>query len=452
MPELGVLELAPQFAESIGLPADQAAALLERMATAFRATWAKGHAVRFEELGVLGPAEPLQTQDGESCLTGLAENPLQADEAARASKALQDLVKQAVTSGKAISVEGIGTWRCRRGKAKVVKDPQRGHRLIEPGTPEILFEPDPAAVVPGQPSIAFVPADSVRQAVSAQPAANVMVVLGTGDDAFPKLLQYYFRQAGWNVQHQSSVVSAIQELDPDGTHLVIVDADLPNYQQLSQALKCSRTTSLVPLLVLFPNGANLDAPTEFMVCGDEHVVQPFEVKKLLNIADAELVRASEEEVIFEQQVLFQFPTDDRSLDRANEFGHQLFEISGLREEGQVALSAAFREALGNAAQHGNRYRRDKKIEVLYLLDREKITCMVKDMGQGFNHERYVKKGRAGDAILAARERHKEGKLGGLGIMLMLRCVDKIEYNDIGNAVTLTKFLRAPEKPAGEGMA
>jgi len=31
-------------------------------------------------------------------------------------------------------------------------------------------------------------------------------------------------------------------------------------------------------------------------------------------------------------------------------------------------------------------------------------------------------------------------LGGLGIMLMLKCVDKLEYNDKGNVITLTKFL------------
>ena len=45
------------------------------------------------------------------------------------------------------------------------------------------------------------------------------------------------------------------------------------------------------------------------------------------------------------------------------------------------------------------------------------------------------------ARAAARERHEQGRPGGLGIMLMLRCVDRIEYNDIGNQITLTKMLK-----------
>ncbi|MDQ7781029.1 MAG: ATP-binding protein, partial [Planctomycetota bacterium] len=134
-------------------------------------------------------------------------------------------------------------------------------------------------------------------------------------------------------------------------------------------------------------------------------------------------------------------------ERANEFAHKLFEVSGLKEEDVVAMAAAIREAIGNACQHGNRYRRDKKVECLYLLDKEKVTVMVKDQGQGFDHQKYVKRGMSGNSLHAARERHKEGKLGGLGIMLMLKCTDKLEYNDIGNSITLTKYVRKQEQPA-----
>ena len=42
------------------------------------------------------------------------------------------------------------------------------------------------------------------------------------------------------------------------------------------------------------------------------------------------------------------------------------------------------------------------------------------------------------ADLAARERYLAGGMGGLGIMLMIRCVDLVEYNDKGNRIILTK--------------
>ncbi|MGE3852865.1 MAG: hypothetical protein AB7K09_14070 [Planctomycetota bacterium] len=47
----------------------------------------------------------------------------------------------------------------------------------------------------------------------------------------------------------------------------------------------------------------------------------------------------------------------------------------------------------------------------------------------------------------ARKRHQEGKLGGLGIMLILKCTDRIEYNESGNQLTEYKYLpgHAPKK-------
>ena len=45
------------------------------------------------------------------------------------------------------------------------------------------------------------------------------------------------------------------------------------------------------------------------------------------------------------------------------------------------------------------------------------------------------------AVDAARERHAEGRLGGLGIKLILQCTDKLEYNELGNELRMTKNLR-----------
>jgi serine/threonine-protein kinase RsbW len=178
--------------------------------------------------------------------------------------------------------------------------------------------------------------------------------------------------------------------------------------------------------------------------GDENLPQPFEFRQLLDTADAEIMRAAEEELIFLQQLNIHLPTDEPSIEKVIDTVHKLLESSGLNEEGQVAMSAAFREAVVNAAQHGNKYKRDRKIEVQYLLDSEKITTVVKDQGNGFNHEQFVKSGSTRDAISAARERHAQGRMGGLGIMLMLRCCDRLEYNQQGNQLTLTKFLKPQE--------
>jgi anti-sigma regulatory factor (Ser/Thr protein kinase)/nucleoid DNA-binding protein len=366
------------------------------------------------------------------------------DNAGAMLQGVMQAVQKLVLAEKDVVTDSFGTFRVRKERAKIVKDPKHGHKMLSGSKRFFAFDPGP--VFAGRTPTVMV-AESWAKAVQTQRVATVLAVVPE-KDFFVDCIVYYFNKAGWKTNVATSVAEGQRILEDGGVYLVILDSSVKDYQKMAEAVKTNRATAHVPLVTVFPANTNLDSPKQFMVCGDAHVPQPFEVKKLFNTCDDELIRSSEEEVIFEQQVLFQFPTEDGSIERANEFGHVLFEASGLSEESRVAIAAAFREAIGNAAQHGNKYRRDKKIEILYLLDKEKITCMVKDQGQGFDHEKYVKKGKAGDALGAARERHKEGKLGGLGIMLMLKCCDRLEYNDVGNAVTLTKFL----KSAGDSAA
>ncbi|MGQ0614384.1 MAG: hypothetical protein ACT4PV_11660, partial [Planctomycetaceae bacterium] len=53
-------------------------------------------------------------------------------------------------------------------------------------------------------------------------------------------------------------------------------------------------------------------------------------------------------------------------------------------------------------------------------------------------------GRAGCLVVAPAP-PMSGGVGGLGIYLMERCADRLEYNDRGNRVTITKL-----RGAGEG--
>ena len=115
--------------------------------------------------------------------------------------------------------------------------------------------------------------------------------------------------------------------------------------------------------------------------------------------------------------------------------------SGLGEESASALAVAFREAIDNANRHGNKSNPKRSIDVQYLVDREKVTIAVTDEGDGFDTEIYLSRGVSGNPVEAARERNLTGGAGGLGIMLMLKCVDKLEYNYAGNKITLSKYIR-----------
>ena len=371
-----------------------------------------------------------QVADRASCSAGEAEALL---------AEFVNVLRNRLLGGEKILLDDFVTLRIADEKAKIVTDETSGQKIISPARKVISFATAQGLSDSLGGSVAFSPEEGLKNRIASLKSSAILLAVPEAD-FFARTIEYHFERAGWRV-HTCTSYSEAQDLMTDGeTYLCIIDHNLPDSQRLLESIKSNIDTSLVPCIQMMPRGSDKRKTSSFRICGDEMVIEPFEVKALLTKAEAELARRAEEEVIFRQEVLFQFPTTDADIDRANEFGADLFEASGLDDEGQVALCAAFREAVGNAAQHGNRHRADLSIEVLYLLDNEKITAAITDQGKGFEHRMYTDRGEGGDALAAARERHQEGRLGGLGIMLMMKCVDKIEYNESGNALTLTKKL------------
>lgn len=354
--------------------------------------------------------------------------------------ALLEEAKKQLLDGKRVVLDDLGALEVKFERPQIEKQP-KGHRLIKPAMSQLHFASSKAIQTPaGEGKVIFTPSDDFKKKVEAFKEASIMLVVPERD-FFVKTLEYYFESAGWDIEVFTKIPDALQKIESSKAYLVILDALFEDHQKFCYALKMRRETNAVPLILLYPSEQAQKILPDVSIVGDDNLPQPFEFRQLLDLADSEIIRAAEEELIFDQQLNIHLPTDEPSIEKVIDTCHKLMEASGLNEEGQVAMSAAFREGVINAAQHGNKYKRDKKIEVQYLLDREKITLVVKDQGPGFNHEQYVKSGATRDAISAARERHQQGRMGGLGIMLMLRCCDRLEYAPQGNQITLTKFLK-----------
>ncbi|MBI4568860.1 MAG: ATP-binding protein [Planctomycetes bacterium] len=445
-------QVVSALAEKLGAPADRVGALFDAMLSAMRAALAEGADVSMLGLAKMRGA----AAEGASALVIPSDDLAArmaagagggASEAAGVQREALDFLRIKLLKGDRIFIADFFSVQIVEEKARIVRDELSGRRTIAPARNRISFGvADAVKAACGGAAVAFLPSKTLKEEIERLKTASILVVAPV-KDFFVETIEYHFRRAGWDVQISTSLEESRRAVQGGKVYLVILDMAVEGAKRFVEDLKTTIATSLVPLILMHPKGVNIEQPEEFRVAGNEQVVQPFEVKQLLSVAEAELARASEEETIFRQEVVMQFPTEDTNIDRANELAARLFEKSGLDEEGQVALCAAFREAVGNAGQHGNRHRRDKMIEVLFLLDREKITCAVTDAGAGFDHRSYVVRGKNGNAVAAARERHAKGAMGGLGIMLMLKCCDGLEYNDVGNVVTLTKYLDPARREA-----
>lgn len=355
-----------------------------------------------------------------------------------------DVVQRELFSGKRIVLDGVGSFEGKFIKPYVERA-YGGHKMVRPPSFNITFHPITAG------KVTFIPDESIKNRANQYREASVMLVMPQ-IDFFVETLVYYFQRAGWRAEPMTTVEECLEKIRTGNTYLLVVDATVPDYQRLCYEVKGRIGSASIPLIVIYSDEVDLYQPKDVLVVGDNYVFEPFEVRKLLDIIDDEVVRVSEEELIFRQQAQFYVPTEEKAIDAVIEKVNEMMQQTGLSEERQNEMYVAFREAILNAAQHGNRYNPEKRIELQYLLDQEKLTIVVKDQGEGFDYNLYVQTGTADDPVTAARRRHMQGRLGGLGIMLMLRSVDKLEYFGIGNQVSLTKYIRqgARAKPAPTG--
>jgi anti-sigma regulatory factor (Ser/Thr protein kinase)/nucleoid DNA-binding protein len=368
---------------------------------------------------------------------GLAERlGVPRESAERTARAVFEVLADELLRGNAVSVPDFATIKIVEKKAQIVKDPATGHQFVTPAENVVSFSPAEAFA-----------------ARMARAKLSSIVLAVPQHDTFARVVEFHFSRVGWRVLIASSAEEARARLAEDGAHLLIVDHALAGAKALVEEVRTSRKTAHVPVIALYPADADPARSLDFQVLADEGLVEPFEVYSLLMIAESELARASEEEVLFDHQVSFQLATRQDAIERANELCAELLASTSMHPDSQELFKAAFREALGNAAQHGNRDDPKKLIRVQYLLDKEKATLVVTDDGPGFDHERYALRAATKDPASAAMERAEQGRHGGLGIMLMLKCADKVEYSATGNTLTVTKYLRPPAgAPASEAPA
>ncbi len=240
------------------------------------------------------------------------------------------------------------------------------------------------------------------------------------------------------VEAEQEALAHIAKSKPD---LIVLDIGLADAGKISEAVKKNRETSLTSIIAIGSEGHEANKVTDMKVMADEHIMEPFELTDLVKLAESELSRCAEERNYFEHEIHFRLQTKEDLIEQSNDLINHLLGQSGLVEEAAAAFAVAYREAVDNAARHGNKSSENRYIDVQYLLDREKVTLAVQDEGEGFDTEIYLSRGVSGNPVEAARERNQAGGHGGLGIMLMLKCVDKIEYNYVGNKITLTRYIR-----------
>lgn len=139
--------------------------------------------------------------------------------------------------------------------------------------------------------------------------------------------------------------------------------------------------------------------------------------------------------------VLELPNDLRAIERSVDYlmdkGKEVgFDYDRLRLNFRVGLT----EALANAMLYGNCRDPRKRVHVEAHLTPQEIKIQVTDEGRGFNPDEVL------DPTLPANR----VRPGGRGIFLIRQLMDRVEFNDRGNSITMV--LLSPDAhwapPAG----
>lgn len=351
---------------------------------------------------------------------------LELEQAARAVAAFLATLKESLLAGERIDLGGLIDLGVVVEPARIRQDP--GGRFAE--------------IAPARSRLDVQVRGELRDRLATQRTAAILLAMPS-QGRFSEILAEHFTKLGWQVQRADSIAACRAVLAGSRPYLFICDHALPERDDFVAELKTTWRTNLVPVVTMHTRDEDLRHPSGLMVLGDLCVFEPIAVHPFLRSVDHVLARASEEAAIFERQLHFRMPAREEEILRAFDMSDSFFKDAGFRGDGLVGLTTAFREAVRNAEIHGCEEQPTRAIEVETLLDHEKLTVIIEDQGGGFDHASYRESISSSAPVSMARSRHKTGGVGGLGIYLMERCADRLEYNDRGNRVTITK-MRAAE--------
>ena len=88
------------------------------------------------------------------------------------------------------------------------------------------------------------------------------------------------------------------------------------------------------------------------------------------------------------------------------------------------------EALRNAMEHGNKFRKELPVKVSYGIVGDRLKIEIEDSGKGFKQEDVVDP-TTDENILQER---------GRGVYLIHRLMDEVKYNEKGNKIMMAKNL------------
>lgn len=268
-----------------------------------------------------------------------------------------------------------------------------------------------------------------------------VLVITPSKNRFTRVLRLRFNSLDGDYHLLHDVGEALDRYEEMSPDLVVIDERSDPKGEFVSRLKIQKERSLTSVIKIYRKTTDVNADLDFKIWENDYLVEPFEVLELFTLTEAELSRVPKDRRVFQQQVHFEFRTIPENVEKAYKLSDLIIRQSFSIQEDATALYAAVKEGIDNAVIHGNLSDPTKTVDVNFLVDQKKVTVLIEDQGKGFDFDYYLQRLDDEEAFEKAKRRIlEEGVRGGLGILLMYKCADRLEYSGAGNILRLEKNI------------
>jgi two-component system, OmpR family, response regulator len=276
------------------------------------------------------------------------------------------------------------------------------------------------------------------------------------DQEIGSLLADYLRRWGFEptvLNEGKPAVPWVQQHQPD---VILLDLMLPDMDgfDICETLKLERETNLIPIIMVTARTQHEDKVHGLQVGANYYLMKPFKGEDLNRaIQSAVAWKEDLERNGAEGEVKFQLQSDTQYLEEMNHLLGSLFLFSGLAETQVKQLIMAVRELGTNAIEWGHQKQLERIVTVVYRIDPQKITIIIRDTGPGFDPKNLPHAAHPDDPIAHMMVRETLGlREGGFGILMSRGLVDELQYNETGNEVRLVKYFPPREAALAGGQS
>jgi two-component system, OmpR family, response regulator len=281
------------------------------------------------------------------------------------------------------------------------------------------------------------------------PAGHRILVVDDDPDIC-NLVGSLLRAGGFQADCVYDGQSAIKHVADQRPDAIVLDVMLPDMTgfEVCQSLKLRRETNLIPILMLTALSDSESLRSGLRVGANRYLTKPFDPEGLLQEVGRALEhrrRLAERKTHTSVELRMQSDTPARR--QLNDLLSELFVLTPLSDDEIHQVRYATVEMIENAAEWGNRRRKDLMVTIDYEVTDEMVKFVITDEGPGFNPNDIPHAAGQGDPIAHMAIREKIGlREGGFGILISRGMVDHFSYNEAGNQVTLVKHFksRSPE--------